>query len=371
MIHSQQHRTDESIHTVRSPDLVERYSTSLQKVVTIEFERIAGCFYGLAVGDARGLPFETLKPEQIAAVLDEGTRPFYPLSSNSYLRDTACEPGQVSDDLHLSLAVMKALVEGVQQDGSISMDVLGTYHVDVLTRGAIGWGPSTRTAVEAFANGTPWHEAGQVNAAPDKGLGNGIPMKIAAIGLYAALVDLKQETFDQIICNIARMSHPKSMAVSAGIAHAEAIRYCLSVNPDEFSRDEFIQTVIRASKRGEQFFHNTKSGDDITARLAECRNWEHYSELKIRESFGSGACYVYHSLPFSYMFFLQNPHSFDTVEKTIRAGGDTDSNAALVGALIGALHGTRIVPQAMQAGLRGTADLQSTLDIFWRRFAAG
>ena len=124
--------------------------------------------------------------------------------------------------------------------------------MEVLERGPVGWGPGTRKAVEAFAAGTPWYQAGQVNAAEGTGLGNGIPMKIAAIGLYAAIVDLQETQLDRIVHDIAIMSHPKSMAISAGLAHAAAIRYCLSVTPQEFSRDEFIDTVVAASKRREQ-----------------------------------------------------------------------------------------------------------------------
>jgi hypothetical protein len=39
----------------------------------------------------------------------------------------------------------------------------------------------------------------------------------------------------------------------------------------------------------------------------------------------------------------------DAIFDTLRRGGDTDTNAAIVGGLVGALHGTQGIPAAMSA----------------------
>jgi ADP-ribosylglycohydrolase len=55
-------------------------------------------------------------------------------------------------------------------------------------------------------------------------------------------------------------------------------------------------------------------------------------------------CYVYCSLPFSYMFFLRNFTSIESLYEVVSQGGDADTNASMVGALLGALNGISIFP---------------------------
>jgi ADP-ribosylglycohydrolase len=48
---------------------------------------------------------------------------------------------------------------------------------------------------------------------------------------------------------------------------------------------------------------------------------------------------VYDSLPFSYALFLRNPRSFGSIMEAVNAGGDNDTNAKLVGEMLGAYYG--------------------------------
>jgi ADP-ribosylglycohydrolase len=66
----------------------------------------------------------------------------------------------------------------------------------------------------------------------------------------------------------------------------------------------------------------------------------------IYELYGQGSCYVYDSLPVSYAMFLRDPWSFESVIDTVNAGGDTDTNAKIVGELFGALHGIEFFENA-------------------------
>jgi len=63
---------------------------------------------------------------------------------------------------------------------------------------------------------------------------------------------------------------------------------------------------------------------------------------EIIENFGGGSCYVYDSLPFSYAFFLRNLGSIDGILEAVNAGGDTDTNAKIVGEMVGARSGIEI-----------------------------
>ena len=63
------------------------------------------------------------------------------------------------------------------------------------------------------------------------------------------------------------------------------------------------------------------------------------------EAFDGGQCFAASSLPLSYYFFLKDPQSIESLYATVAAGGDTDTNAALVGSLLGTLHGKDFFPE--------------------------
>jgi ADP-ribosylglycohydrolase len=47
------------------------------------------------------------------------------------------------------------------------------------------------------------------------------------------------------------------------------------------------------------------------------------------------------------MFFIKNPHSIESLYDVINAGGDTDTNGSILGAMLGALNGTEIFPKEL------------------------
>ena len=78
-----------------------------------------------------------------------------------------------------------------------------------------------------------------------------------------------------------------------------------------------------------------------------------------------GNCYVYNSLPFAYAFFLRNPTNTEQLYETIEAGGDTDSNAAMVGALQGALLGPAAFPESLVSQILGLERLLEVVENFY------
>ena len=65
---------------------------------------------------------------------------------------------------------------------------------------------------------------------------------------------------------------------------------------------------------------------------------------------------------------LKNAHSFETVFQLVNAGGDTDSTAAMAGALLGALHGKNILPQDLVKNLAGKDSIQKELELAFQTF---
>ena len=87
--------------------------------------------------------------------------------------------------------------------------------------------------------------------------------------------------------------------------------------------------------------------DLLSNRIQKLIDYKEYNIARIVDEFGGGSCYVYNSLPFTYMFFLKNPNSIQSFYDVINAGGDTDTNASMLGALLGALNGMEIFPEKL------------------------
>jgi len=296
--------------------------------------KIKGMMLGVGIGDALGIPLENMSYKDIQ-------------SAYGIVTDYLYKPF-LSDDTSLTIAVAEALLEdrtlGAQTQ---TLESQAKHHIAAYNESTYGWGSTTRLAVQKLKDGVHWSVSG-TKGGKITGLGNGCAMKIAPVAVvliadefkfFSSLVQFQGVNF---IADLCAMTHQTSLAISSGLAQAAAIKYCLQQKPSSFNANEFLDAVINASEFGKRYFPDTFV-QDLSLRLAECYNYKNWPVERCVEEL-KGTCYVYNSLPFSYMFFLRNPNSIDSLYQVVSAGGDTDSNASMVGALLGALNGKDIFP---------------------------
>jgi ADP-ribosyl-[dinitrogen reductase] hydrolase len=80
---------------------------------------------------------------------------------------------------------------------------------------------------------------------------------------------------------------------------------------------------------------------------------------------------VVHSVGLSTWAFARGASVLDSVQRVIRAGGDTDTHAAIVGGWTGALHGGAAIPSELLAHLSGGAFGPAHLDGLAHALAEG
>ena len=316
-------------------------------------DKVLGMFFGIAIGDALGMPVETFSAEKIATTYGRVTDYKIPDGHKWFNGQPA---GMITDDTQLTLAVAEGLIEA-----DLDMDAQAKHHVAALKETDSGWGRTTRDSVRRIANGSHWSESG----IGSEGLGNGVAMKVAPVGARWSLAKRKPEDFKkltevnplngeaaffQFIESLNAMTHRTSLSNSATFAQILAVDYCFSCK--QFDIEEFEDVVVHASSFGSYLFEETLTDDNITNRLSTLfYNHSDYNAEKLIADFGGGSCYVYNSLPFTYGFLLQNPNSIESLYDVVNAGGDTDSNGSMLGALLGALHGIDIFPRSLIEGL--------------------
>lgn len=336
--------------------------------------KVKGMIFGGAIGDARGLPFETMTMEQIAE-LDPNSAHRYFLSDSRYFKDLKL--GDVSDDTQLTIATMQGLIDA----GDFDLSTIGWAHVAEMETTTKGWGKTTKEAIQRIQQGFPVTESGKLG--PNRGTGNGVVMKQSPLAAWWA--SSRKLPINQKVVDYAAMTHATTTAAYSALIHHWTIYDLLYLDPTHpFNVDglldiaSFVANDEHAEEEQDRYRvdHLEKTEGDIFAeinKLWTIRN--RISELtpqQIREMFGGGTSYVCHSLPTSYAYFYRNPHSFQTILDVIRSGGDTDSNGAIVGNLIGAYHGFELFeePENRWAldGLRCREELEKLVESFCNRF---
>jgi ADP-ribosylglycohydrolase len=173
-------------------------------------------------------------------------------------------------------------------------------------------------------------------------------MKVAPVGAYLAATvpadhGLSAEA-SRFLADLAQMTHHTSLGVASGLCQTAALLECLRCAPGDFQVGSFIRAVVAAARLGQQFLPHTAGTDNLSQRLLALSGHGRYDTSRIITEF-HGSSYVCHSLPFTYMFFVKDPHSVESLYDCVSAGGDTDSNGSMLASLLGALHGAAFFPK--------------------------
>lgn len=212
-------------------------------------------------------------------------------------------------------------------------------------------------------------------------------MKISPLAAYMS-IQIAQNKFSEpshveftkqiykFASELTIMTHRTTMAIQATIAQLVALTYCLSPYcdfeaGDQFDDQQFVTLITDAShyaKRIATNFGLEEDKEDITAQFQKLHDHTEYNTDRTRAEFGNGSCYLLHSIPFSLMFFVKNPHSMDAMYDVISAGGDADTNGSMVGSLLGALHGEGFFPVDLVAELDRKEEVLEVADKFCDTF---
>lgn len=272
---------------------------------------------GTAVGDALGVPFET-KLINNPALLEWDGKTY--LGSEHH----KLQPGQYSDDTQMSLMVAESLIK----NRGFNPDDLSARYVDWMTSGrARGWGKTTLMAIQNLVAGKHWSESGIAGS-----LGNGTAMRSAPFGVY-----FRNDIYSLVnICKIdSAITHASEDAEAGSIAIALAAAY--AVNNDTDNLLEKICSHLPDSKVKNTIY-------SLDALISS----EHINPSQALKVLGTKAN-VRETVPAALYCFLKIDNYQEAVVTAIKAGGDTDTTAAIVGALFGAKLGMKCIDPVLAA----------------------
>lgn len=286
---------------------------------------LMGCLLGTAVGDALGLPYERLSARRAVKLLG-------PPTCHRFLLGR----GMISDDTEHTIIVAESLVESAGNEERFQRALSKRLRRWFLSLPA-GIGLATVRACCKLMVGVSPKNSGVFSA------GNGPAMRSAILGVFAE--DMHQ--LSTLVRITTRITHtdPKAergafaIALAAYLAKSERLvepREYLSQLKEHLTPDgsvEFISLMERAIEYAEE----GRNTQDLANSMGLTR--------------GVGG-YVYHCIPVVIHCWLSHQSNFQTaMDAIISCGGDTDTNAAMVGGIIGASTGRDSIPPAWIDGL--------------------
>jgi ADP-ribosylglycohydrolase len=177
-------------------------------------DRARGALYGLAIGDALGMPTQLLSRRQITERWGQLLTGFEPAPPGHPIA-AGMPAGAVTDDTEQAVLLGRLLLSGRVDPRELAAG-LTAWERDMAARGSLDLlGPSTRRAIDAVLSGTPPQEAGA------SGDTNGAAMRITPVGIavapdnLTALVDAVHEA--------SLVTHNTSVALAGAAAVAAAV----------------------------------------------------------------------------------------------------------------------------------------------------
>jgi poly(ADP-ribose) glycohydrolase ARH3 len=272
-------------------------------------DRFRGCLLGLAVGDALGGRFEARSAESIRqrfptvqALID------YPTDELWYTDDT-----QMAIGVAETLADHRSIVEE-----HLCRAFVANY---VPSR---GYGRGARAVLEAMEEGRDYRRVA-ADHFPGGSFGNGAAMRVAPVGLFFR-DDRHLLTEQARLSALPTHVHPLGIEGAQLVARAVA----LASHSQAFDHSAFFEEMAA-----------TCTSSEFRAKLAQAAQTRSPDEL---QSLGNGI-EALESAPTALASFALTPESYaDTIANVIFLGGDTDTLAAMAGAMSGAYLGIHGLP---------------------------
>ncbi|WP_405464295.1 ADP-ribosylglycohydrolase family protein [Streptomyces jietaisiensis] len=307
-------------------------------------DRAAGVLLGAAAGDALGVPYEfqaTLTEEQRPEMIGGGLGPY--------------EPGEYSDDTQMQVCIAEVAATGADLRSPEALDGIAAGFQRWLSEGASDVGAQTRAVLHAAGRtpGTPGaalREAARAfTEAREQSAGNGSLMRTGVVAL-AHLGDA--EAMAEAATAVGALTHPDPDCADACVLWCSGIRTAVLHGTFDGVREGLALLPAGRRERWATLLDE-----------AEAHPPYHFSH--------NG--WVVHALQAAWSAITRTPvpgpgdeqgrqpsaHLRLALEAAVRAGTDTDTVAAIAGALLGARWGRSAVPAEWRALVHGWPGLDA------------
>lgn len=281
---------------------------------TTSWLNVLSMFYGGALGDSLGVPFEFRWSRPISEYT--GRLEYRPFMKSKYQGTRYGVVGQVSDDTEMSVALARSIVNN---DGKYDQSKAVLSYIDWANSKPFGMGRNTRalfygikpnasTAFKTYKNRYKkrFNTKLKGGISPKDAQSNGSLMRCSALALSPG------KDYRNVIDDVY-LTNPNVINKECGVIYVKILRQLLfgdlGIDPLESAKQKPVIQAIEEAK--------SKKIKDVT----KAKGW-------VVNAF---YCAIYCLLNFE--------DYVDAINWVIKLGGDTDTNAAIAGCLMGAKIG--------------------------------
>ncbi|MCX4727671.1 ADP-ribosylglycohydrolase family protein [Streptomyces sp. NBC_01020] len=314
-----------------------------------QLDRALGALYGLALGDALGMPTQVMSREDVVRVYGSITG-FEPAQHDNPV-SAGMPAGSVTDDTDQAVIVGRLLVEGGGHIDPLRFAAeLLAWEKEMKAKGSFDLlGPSTKAALDAVAGGADIKEAGRY------GTTNGAAMRVTPVGIASAVQPLPR--FLDRVVESCQVTHDTNV----GIAGAAAVAAAVSTGVAGGTLDDAFAAAVTAARAGAAR-GNWIAGADISARIGWAR--ELVSGLDEAEALDRIVALIgtsvasQESVPAAFaVLALTGGDPWRSTLLAANLGGDSDTIAAIAGAVAGSVRGLAGLPPDAVRTLRAVNGL--------------
>ena len=285
--------------------------------------RARGCMLGQFAGEMLGMPVETMQAEDIRRLypdglthISDGQTLLLPLGIHHPQPAIA----QLTDDGEMALMLARTLAEQGRFDADAVLDAYRFWW----NSPAFGYGPTAQNALER----------GYLD--PDS-QANGALMRVSPLGIFGANHDAAQVADwarqDSRLTHIHKVCQDSSAVFAVSVAHAirtgcdgAALHRWIIGWSEENGIDDRVVDTLRRAMDCEPPYPTDIGASSTPMRTRMMRLW------------------VLVALHNAFWQLLHADSLKAGVVDTVMRGGDTDTTAAICGALMGAVHGREAIP---------------------------
>jgi ADP-ribosylglycohydrolase len=266
--------------------------------------RAQGCFMGQLIGDSLGSLVEFKSPDVIHEKYPDGVRE---LAVGAVFHGLL--PGQPTDDSEMALSLARTLV----RLGKFDKEAVRNAYVDWIKSGAFDVGTTVANALRGMLD--PESQA------------NGAMMRVSPLAIWCAGHGCDFLTTARLASEDADITHINKTCKDANVLFVSAIVDAIRT---PHSPDALYDKIERRAK-------------EIGAKaplLGVIENARDYPPKDYMKHMG----WVLIAFQNALYQLLHAPSFEEALVDTVMRGGDTDTNAAICGALLGAVYGLDSIP---------------------------
>jgi ADP-ribosylglycohydrolase/fructose-1,6-bisphosphatase/inositol monophosphatase family enzyme len=295
--------------------------------------RAQGCLLGQIAGDSLGSLVEFQSASEIARKYPTGPSRLADGGTFSTLA------GQPTDDSEMALALARSIV----RKGIYDRDDAANCYAQWLASGPFDVGTTTSTALSAALaalQGKGSAAQAALAAANRTSQANGALMRVSPLGIYGHARSA-EETMALASAD-AELTHPNQVCRDASAIFAATVAFALQSGAGAQITYQFATDLASSCKVSEP----------VQSRLTAA------VKAPPHEFEGGKMGWVLVAFQNAFYQLLHANSLEDAIISTVRFGGDTDTNAAISGALLGAVHGRDAIPEQWRSQIQSCRPIQ-------------